>query len=212
MLDYSLKKQKMKNLFVLTILISMITFSSCEEDSVTGCTDPTAINYDSSATENDSSCEYENTSNSDLIIGVWNVDSSSISMIMPQEMIGLLMMMSSMMSPEEFEEEMGFPMPSSQDEWDALSTNGISQDGEIIGTASITSSTFTMNDIDDVTELEYQLVNDTIIEFLNLEEDMDFEYFTINEVNETNLVLSSSFMEEDEEMSIEGIITIYLSK
>lgn len=202
----------MKNLFVLTILISMITFSSCEEDSVTGCTDPTAINYDSSATENDSSCEYENTSNSDLIIGVWNVDSSSISMIMPQEMIGLLMMMSSMMSPEEFEEEMGFPMPSSQDEWDALSTNGISQDGEIIGTASITSSTFTMNDIDDVTELEYQLVNDTIIEFLNLEEDMDFEYFTINEVNETNLVLSSSFMEEDEEMSIEGIITIYLSK
>ena len=212
MLDYSLKKQKMKNLFVLTILISIITFSSCEEDSVTGCTDPTAINYDSSATENDSSCEYENTSNSDLIIGVWNVDSSSISMIMPQEMIGLLMMMSSMMSPEEFEEEMGFPMPSSQDEWDALSTNGISQDGEIIGTASITSSTFTMNDIDDVTELEYQLVNDTIIEFLNLEEDMDFEYFTINEVNETNLVLSSSFMEEDEEMSIEGIITIYLSK
>ena len=202
----------MKNLFVLTILISMITFSSCEEDSVTGCTDPTAINYDSSATENDSSCEYENTSNSDLIIGVWNVDSSSISMIIPQEMIGLLMMMSSMISPEEFEEEMGFPMPSSQDEWDALSTNGISQDGEIIGTASITSSTFTMNDIDDVTELEYQLVNDTIIEFLNLEEDMDFEYFTINEVNETNLVLSSSFMEEDEEMSIEGIITIYLSK
>lgn len=202
----------MKNLFVLTILISIITFSSCEEDSVTGCTDPTAINYDSSATENDSSCEYENTSNSDLIIGVWNVDSSSISMIMPQEMIGLLMMMSSMMSPEEFEEEMGFPMPSSQDEWDALSTNGISQDGEINGTASITSSTFTMNDLDDVTELEYQLVNDTIIEFLNLEEDMDFEYFTINEVNQTNLVLSSSFIEEDEEMSIEGAITIYLSK
>ena len=202
----------MKNLFVLTILISIITFSSCEEDSVTGCTDPTAINYDSSATENDSSCEYENTSNSDLIIGVWNVDSSSISMIMPQEMIGLLMMMSSMMSPEEFEEEMGFPMPSSQDEWDALSTNGISQDGEISGTASVTSSTFTMNDLDDVTELEYQLVNDSTIEFLNLEEDMDFEYFTINEVNETNLILSSYFIEEDEGMTIDLAITIYLSK
>lgn len=202
----------MKNLFVLTILISIITFSSCEEDSVTGCTDSTAINYDSSATENDNSCEYENTSNSDLIIGVWNVDSSSISMIMPQEMIGLLMMMSSMMSPEEFEEEMGFPMPSSQDEWDALSTIGILQDGEISGTASITSSTFTMNDLDDVTELEYQLVNDSTIEFLNLEEDMDFEYFTINQVNETNLVLSSSFIEEDEGMTIELAITIYLSK
>jgi len=202
----------MKNLFVLTILISIITFSSCEEDSVTGCTDPMAINYDSSATENDSSCEYENISNSDLILGVWNVDSSNVNIIYPQEMIGLLMMMSSMMSAEEFEEEMGFPMPSSQDEWDALSTNGISQDGEISGTASITSSTFTMNDLDDVTELEYQLVNDSTIEFLNLEEDMDFEYFTINEVNETNLILSSYFIEEDEGMTIDLAITIYLSK
>ena len=202
----------MRNLFVLTIVISIITFSSCEEDSVNGCTDPNAINYDSSATENDSSCEYENLSNSDLIIGVWNVDSSNVSIIYPQEMIDLLMMMSFMMSPEEFEEEMGFPMPSSQDEWEALSTIGISQDGEISGTASITSSTFTMNDLDDVTELEYQLVNDSTIEFLNLEEDMDFEYFTINEVNETNLVLSSSFIEEDEGMTIDLAITIYLSK
>ena len=202
----------MKNLFVLTILISIITFSSCEEDSVIGCTDPTAINYDSSATENDSSCEYENITNADLIIGVWNVDSSNVSIIMPQEMIDLLMMMSSIMSPEEFEEEMGFPMPNSQDEWDVLSSIGISQDAEISGTASITSSTFTMNDLDDITELEYQLVNDSTIEFLNLEEDMDFEYFTINEVNETNLVLGSSFMQEDEEMTMEGAITIYLSK
>ena len=127
-------------------------------------------------------------------------------------MIDLLMMMSSIMSPEEFEEEMGFPMPSSQDEWDALSSIGISQDAEISGTASITSSTFTMNDLDDITELEYQLVNDSTIEFLNLEEDMDFEYFTINEVNETNLVLGSSFMQEDEEMTMEVSITIYLSK
>ena len=198
---------------IILLLISIITFSSsCEEDSVTGCTDPMAINYDSSATENDSSCEYENISNSDLILGVWNVDSSNVNIIYPQEMIGLLMMMSSMMSAEEFEEEMGFPMPSSQDEWDALSTNGISQDGEISGTASITSSTFTMNDLDDVTELEYQLVNDSTIEFLNLEEDMDFEYFTINEVNETNLILSSYFIEEDEGMTIDLAITIYLSK
>ena len=33
-----------------------------------------------------------------------------------------------------------------------------------------------------------------------------------NEVNETNLVLGSSFMQEDEEMTMEGVITIYLSK
>lgn len=202
----------MRNLFVLTIVISIITFSSCEEDSVNGCTDPNAINYDFSATENDSSCEYENLSNSDLIIGVWNVDSSNVSIIYPQEMIGLLMMMSSMMSPEEFEDEMGFPMPSSQDEWDALSTIGISQNAEISGTASISSTTFTISDLDDVTALEYQLVNDSTIEFLNSEEDMDFEYFTINEVNETNLVLSSSLMEEDEGMTMEGAITIFLSK
>ena len=202
----------MRNLFVLTIVISIITFSSCEQDSVNGCTDPNAINYDFSATENYSSCEYENLSNSDLIIGVWNVDSSNLSIIMPQEMIGLLMMMSSMMSPEEFEDEIGFPMPSSQDEWYALSTIGISQNAEITGTASITSTTFTISDLDDVIELEYQLVNDSTIEFLNSEEDIDFEYFTINEVNETNLVLSSSFMEEDEGITMEGFITIYLSK
>ena len=47
---------------------------------------------------------------------------------------------------------------------------------------------------------------------MNLEEDMDFEYFTINEVNETNLVIGSSFIQEDEEMTMEVAITIYLSK
>jgi len=202
----------MKNLSILTIIISILTFSSCEEDSVMGCTDSTAINYDSSATENDSSCEYASASVSDLIIGNWNLDSATVSIIFPQEIIGLLILMSTTMSPEEFEEEMGFPMPSSQAEWDEFATNGVIQDAEIYGTASLTSSTFTINDLEEVIELEYQLVNDNTIEFLNPGEDFDFEYFTIVEVNETNLVLTSINMGEEEGIIFEYMVMIYFSK
>ena len=202
----------MKNLSILTIIISILTFSSCEEDSVMGCTDSTAINYDSSATENDSSCEYASASVSDLIIGNWNLDSATVSIIFPQEIIGLLILMSTTMSPEEFEEEMGFPMPSSQAEWDEFATNGVIQDAEIYGTASLTSSTFTINDLEEVIELEYQLVNDNTIEFLNPGEDFDFEYFTIVEVNETNLVLTSINMGEEEGIIFEYMVMIYFSR
>ncbi len=202
----------MKNLSILTIIISILTFSSCEEDSVMGCTDSTAINYDSSAIENDSSCEYASASVPDLIIGNWNLDSATVSIIFPQEIIGLLILMSTTMSPEEFEEEMGFPMPSSQAEWDEFATNGVIQDAEIYGTASLTSSTFTINDLEEVIELEYQLVNDNTIEFLNPGEDFDFEYFTIVEVNETNLVLTSINTGEEEGIIFEYMVMIYFSK
>ena len=47
----------MKKISILTILAAMLTFSSCEEDPILGCTDATAINYDELATENDDSCE-----------------------------------------------------------------------------------------------------------------------------------------------------------
>ena len=47
----------MKKISILTILAAMLSFSSCEEDPILGCTDATAINYDALATENDGSCE-----------------------------------------------------------------------------------------------------------------------------------------------------------
>ena len=84
----------MKKISILTILAAMVTFSSCEEDSILGCTDAIAINYDALATENDGSCvldvfgctdtlatNYNALATSvdesciyyvDLIIGTWN--------------------------------------------------------------------------------------------------------------------------------------------
>ena len=203
----------MKNLSIITIIISFLTFSSCEEDIdfVAGCMDSEALNYNSSATEDDNSCEFASLSVSELIFGDWNLDSSSLNMIFPEDIVDLLMMMSLMMTPEEFEDEVGFPMPSSSAEWDDFAVNGMSQDSDISGVLTITNSIFSVNDDQDITELEYQLVNDNTKEFLNPGEEVDFDHFIIDEVNETNLVLTTSFQVE-EEMIINVLHKIYFSK
>tara|TARA_B110000037_G_scaffold37408_1_gene46007 strand:- start:277 stop:888 length:612 start_codon:yes stop_codon:yes gene_type:complete len=203
----------MKNLSIITIILSIVTFSSCEEDVdfVVGCMDSEALNYNSSATEDDNSCEFASLSVSELIFGDWNLDSSSLNMIFPEDIVELLMMMSLMITPEEFEDEVGFPMPSSSAEWDDFAVNGMSQDSDISGVLTITNSIFSVNDDQDITELEYQLVNDNTIEFLNPGEEVDFDHFIIDEVNETNLVLTTSFQVE-EEMIINVLHKIYFSK
>jgi len=227
----------MRKISILTILAAILTFSSCEEDAVTGCTDSTATNYDADATENDNSCVFSITgctdttalnfnslatvddnsceysaSVSDQILGNWTIDSSTVGVLLPQDMLNMLIMMSSMMSPEEFEEEMGFPMPSSQAEWDDIALNGFTQDGEITGTISLTSTMFTLNDTEETMELAYELVNDDTIQFTNPDPDEDLEYFTIEEVSETNLTLTTSIIVDEEGMSMESILKIYLSK
>tara|TARA_B100000768_G_scaffold124888_1_gene115583 strand:+ start:247 stop:930 length:684 start_codon:yes stop_codon:yes gene_type:complete len=227
----------MRKISILTILAAILTFSSCEEDAVTGCTDSTATNYDADATENDNSCVFSITgctdttalnfnslatvddnsceysaSVSDQILGNWTIDSSTVGVLLPQDMLNMLIMMSSMMSPEEFEEEMGFPMPSSQAEWDEIALNGFTQDGEITGTISLTSTMFTLNDTEETMELAYELVNDDTIQFTNPDPDEDLEYFTIEEVSETNLTLTTSIIVDEEGMSMESILKIYLSK
>ena len=111
----------MRKISILTVLAAILTFSSCEEDAVMGCTDSTATNYDASATENDNSCifsitgctdtmalnynslatvddnscEYGVASVSDQILGNWTIDSSSFSVLLPEEMLTMLIMMSS---------------------------------------------------------------------------------------------------------------------
>ena len=204
----------MKNLSIITIFLSILTFSSCEEDIdfVAGCMDSAALNYNSSATEDDYSCEFASSSLSELILGNWIIDSSTVNMIFPEDYVDLLMMMSLMITPEEFEEEMGFPMPSSNAEWDDFAVNGMSQDSDISGVLTITNSIFSVNDDQDITELEYQLVNDNTIEFLNPGEEVDFDHFIIDEVNETNLVLTTSFQVEEEDMIINVLHKIYFSK
>jgi hypothetical protein len=227
----------MRKISILTVLAAILTFSSCEEDAVMGCTDSTATNYDADATENDNSCVFSITgctdtmalnynslatvddnsceyaaSVSDQILGNWNIDSSTVGVLLPQDMLTMLIMMSSMMSPEDFEEEMGFPMPSSQAEWDEIALNGFTQDAEITGTISLTSTMFTLNDTEETMELAYELVNDDTIQFTNPDPDEDLEYFTIEEVSETNLTLTTSIIVDEEDMSMESIVKIYLSK
>lgn len=225
----------MRKISILTVLAAILTFSSCEEDAVMGCTDSTATNYDASATESDNSCLYSisgctdtmalnynslatvddnsceySASVSEQILGNWNVDSSTVGVLLPQEMLTMFIMMSSMLTPEEFEENMGFPMPNSQAEWDEIALNGFTQDAEITGTLSVTSTMFTLDDSEEIIELAYELVNDDTIQFINPEEDL--EYFTIVEVSETNLTLTTTMIVEEEDMSMETILMIYLSK
>ena len=225
----------MRNISILTVLAAILTFSSCEEDAVMGCTDSTATNYDADATENDNSCVFSITgctdtmalnynslatvddnsceyaaSVSEQILGNWTIDSSTVGVLLPQDMLSMLIMMSSMMTPEEFEESTGFPMPNSQAEWDEIALNGFTQDGEITGTLSVTSTMFTIDDSEETMELAYELVNDDTIQFINPEEEL--EYFTIVEVSETNLTLTTSMIVEEEGMSMETILMIYLSK
>ena len=227
----------MRKISILTVLAAILTFSSCEEDAVMGCTDSTATNYDADATENDNSCVFSITgctdtmalnynslatvddnsceyaaSVSDQILGNWNIDSSTVGVLLPQDMLTMFIMMSSMMSPEDFEEEMGFPMPSSQAEWDEIALNGFTQDAEITGTISLTSTMFTLNDTEETMELAYELVNDDTIQFTNPDPVEDLEYFTIEEVSETNLTLTTSIIVDEEDMSMESIVKIYLSK
>ena len=201
----------MKNLSILTVIISIFTFSSCEEESIIGCTDLSAINYDAAATESNNSCEYV----SDQILGSWTLDSANVNMLYSEEMLNLLIIESSMYTPYEFEDEMGFPMPSSQTEWDYIALNGVPLDLDMSNFPDlilITNSTFTINESNEVTELDYQLINDQTIEFSSNEEDI--EYFDIVEVSESNLVLTStSLIENPQDMGASEIMmVIYLSK
>ena len=63
------------------------------------------------------------------IIGNWTVDSTyaTVTFLLTQEEIDELMMMVEwgMVSAEEFMDMMGFPMPTSQEEWDYITNNGV---------------------------------------------------------------------------------------
>lgn len=202
----------MKKLSLLTAIIALLTFSSCEEEAVLGCMDSVASNYNSLATEEDGSCEYPEEVN--LLLGEWNVDSTEIRLFFDEETIDLLIMMSAFMEADEFEEEMGFPLPSTDDEWELLAAEGVAvEDEEVIeGSILFTETQFTITEIDDITEADYILVDDEIIEITNPTDDFDIESFTILELSESNLILEATMTEGDEEFSVDIKLTIYLSK
>ena len=51
-------------------------------------------------------------------------------MFFDEETIDLLIMMSAFMEADEFEEEMGFPLPLTEDEWEVLATEGVAVEDE----------------------------------------------------------------------------------
>lgn len=207
----------MKTISALTLLAAILSFSSCEEDSVSGCTDSTATNYNSSATDDDLSCMYPS-GVSELLTGNWTSDSSEVRMILSEEMLTIFMIYSEEMTPEEFEEEIGFEMPSTEEEWAQIADEGLQVESEgYQGNINITDSTFTINQMEgDITNLEYVLVNENRIEFINPDfnaEDNYFEYFDIINISETSLTLNSRIIEQDEdEEAVEYTVLIYLSK
>ena len=53
-----MKAMKINILTLITLLAFAMTFTSCEEEAVRGCTDPEAENYDALAVEDDGACSY----------------------------------------------------------------------------------------------------------------------------------------------------------
>jgi len=218
-LHSKLKTNIMKKISILTILAAMLTFSSCEDDPILGCTDSTAINYDALATENDGSCEldvlgctdtlatnYDALATSedesclyfaDLIIGTWNGVSASMTMELSSEMLSDLQMM----DPVEFMDEFGAEMPTTDEEWDAFIDQGISQNESMEGTVfEFDGTNLTITNEGEVETTSYNFTTTT--SFYLGENSLEVESFDVLTCTETELILSTEIIDEGENMSV----------
>ena len=140
------------------------------------------------------------------IIGNWTVDSTDATVTVPlsQEDLDELMLMVNLgfLSAEDFLEEMGFEMPTTPEEWDAIATNGITMsipDDEL----DISGFSFTENQMalfaEDMILLNYSWSSDSTIS-IQSSEDLPFTEFTIVSATIDNLNMFSSvtITEEDE--------------
>jgi len=163
------------------------------------------------------------------IIGHWTVDITNASVTVPAEQLGLnqqmidLLELSILMgeySAQEFLEDFGVPMPTSQEGWDEILTNGITmeitdEEIDIIG-FSITESLFgILVDEEGLMPIEYVWSTDSIISFTSNSEELPFNEFTVLTATENNLTLASTVTiienEDGEEMQIIYNVTFYCS-
>ena len=154
------------------------------------------------------------------IIGNWTVDSidATASVSLSSEELDQLMLMVNLgfISAEDFLEEMGFPMPTTPQEWDALATNGITmeipEDEIDISGFAITESVFgILVDEEGVMPIEYSWSTDSTISFETTSEEFPFTEFTIVSATNDNLIMSSSFTIEEDDEQINYNIIFYCS-
>ena len=217
----------MKKISILTILAAMLTFSSCKDDPILGCTDSTAINYDALATENDGSCEYpllgcmdslatnydalataEDESClyfSDLIIGSWNYVTGLSGIPLSQETMAMIQMM----DPNDFSFEFGVPMPSNEDEWNIFYETIFAEPLIMVGiTFEFDGTNLIMNQNGGIETTNYSF--STLTSFEVGENSFGISYFDVLNCTETNLVLYTEMFNEVQESN--NYIKITLSK
>ena len=154
------------------------------------------------------------------IIGNWEVDSiyATASVSLSSEELDNLMLMANLglISAEEFLDEMGFPMPTTPQEWDAIATNGITVeiDADEIGIDGFAITENVLGILvgeEGVIPNGYSWSNDNTISFTTTSEEFPFTEFTIVSATSDNLIMSSSatIMEDDEQINYN--ITFYCS-
>lgn len=183
----------MKKLALFTSTLAFICFTSCEDDSILGCNDSNAINYNSAATENDSSCLYEE--NPDLIIGSWQIENFQYEVQINQNERQNLVNQLSNLNLDDFLES--FPnqtMPSTDIGWMDFVNDLAQGNPNLIGSNSnmiITEENITINMLNNSDTHSYEYTNENRI---ILEHTTGlFKLFEISNLDEQNLVLKVSY-------------------
>ena len=143
------------------------------------------------------------------IIGNWVVENSEgfVNVPFPQEDLEALIMMVEMgfITAEDFMMEMGFPMPTTQEEWDDIAENGLTIPIPLEDEIDISGFTFSENLMtlfvpsEGSISLFYEWSSDSSV-IINsaILEDFPFQEFTIASVNTETLVMTTSLIIDED--------------